>query len=154
MATDDARLKWIPVEDYAADMEIEPSELVSMILDGQLPGERQGNRWYVSAPLVQLVHPNAASDTGLLKIAACRLGCYVTAGRGELGIPLRFTDPGRPAALAALNAAMASDTPPDLPVEIHLDGEHLKIDSSLWGDLSAALMEYQTLMDPSVEGLQ
>ncbi len=153
MATDDGRAKWIPVEEYAADAEILPSELVSMILDGKLPGERHGNRWYVAAPLVQLVHPDDSDDTALLRIAACRLGCYVTAGRGELGIPLHFADPGRPAALATLNAAMATERPPDLPVEIYLNGEHFMIDSSLWGDLGAALVEYQTLMDPSVEGL-
>jgi hypothetical protein len=153
MASDDASLKWIPVEDYAADMDMPASALVRMILDGQLPGEREDNRWYVTAPLIHLMHPDESSATEILKIAACRLGSYVTAGRGELGIPLRFTDPGRPAALAALQAAIALDTPPDLPVEIHFNGECFRIDCSLWGDLSAALVEYQTLMDPSIEGL-
>ena len=154
MATDDTPLKWIPVEEYASDAEMTPSELVSMILDGQLPGERRGNRWYVAAPLVRLVHrDDLAGNTALLIIAACRLGRYVTAGRGELGVPLRFADPGRPAALAALNAAMVRDTPPDMPVEIFLNGEHLLIDSSLWVDLGASLLEYQTLMDSAIEGL-
>jgi hypothetical protein len=108
----------------------------------------------VAAPLVQLVHPDESkNDAALLKIAACCLGSYVTAGRGELGIPLRFADPGRPAALAALKAAMATTTPPILPVEIHLNGEYFSIDSSLWVDLAAALVEYETLTDPSIEGL-
>jgi hypothetical protein len=107
----------------------------------------------VAAPLVQLVHPDAAGDTAWLKISACRLGCYVTAGRGELGIPLRFADPGRPAALVALNAAMAARTPPQMPIEVYLNGEHFMIDSSLWVDFGAALVEYQTLMDPWIEEL-
>lgn len=153
MTTNDGRAKWIPVEEYAATAEMPSSELVSLILDGQLPGERHGNRWYVAAPLVELVHPEGSSSTALLKIAACRLGCYVTAGRGELGIPLRCGDPGRPAALAALNTAIETNMHPELPIEIYLNGEHFMIDSSLWVDISSALIEYQTLMDPSVEGL-
>jgi hypothetical protein len=151
MATEDGHLKSIPVENYAADVGMLASELVSLILDGKWPAERREDRWYIAAPLVQLVHPDDSDDTGLLKIAACRLGCYVTAGRGELGIPLRFADPGRPAALVALNAALSKETSPELPVEIHLNGEHLLIDSSLWVDLGAALVEYETLMDPSIE---
>lgn len=142
--------KWIPVEDYAADADLKPSELVSMILDGELPGERQGNRWYVAAPLVVLVPGGSSDGAALLKISACCMGSYVTAGRGELGIPLRFDDPGRPAALDAINEAMTKV--PDLPVAIHLNGEHFLIDSSLWVDLGAALVEFKVLVDPTIEG--
>ena len=144
---------WIPVESYAEELGMPASQIVSLILDKDLPGERQGNRWYVAAPLVQLVLPNESSDAAFLKIAACHLGGYLTAGRGELQIPLRFDDHGRSAALAALNAAMATRTPPVMPVEVHLNGEFFSVDSSLWVDLGAALVEYQALMNPSIEGL-
>jgi hypothetical protein len=141
--------KSIPVEEYVAHSELHPSELVSMILDGVLPGELQGNRWFVARPLVVLEMPESARAAALMKVSAYRIGSYVTAGRGELGIPLRFDDPGRPAALDALNEAMTKV--PDLPVEIHLNGEHFHIDSSLWVDLGAALVEFQTLTDPTIE---
>lgn len=150
MATGNQSSQWISVEDYAANAELEPSEMVSIILDGNLPGERQGSRWYVAAPLVVLVPGESSDGTALLKIAACQMGSYVTAGRGELGIPLRFDDPGRPAALAAINEAMTKV--PTLPVEIHLNGEYFHIDSSLWADLGAALVEFKVLVDPTVEG--
>jgi hypothetical protein len=154
MATDDRRLKWISVEDYAHDAGMPPSELVSRILDGRLPGERQGNRWYVAAPNVVLVLPEtAAYDTAVLKICACCLGSYVTAGRGQLVIALRADDPGRRIALTALNAAIARDTPPTLPLEVVFNEESFLFDSSLWLDLAAALVEYQALMDPSLVGV-
>jgi hypothetical protein len=124
-----------------------------MILDGQLPGDRHGNRWYIKAPLVNLVHPDASTDTARLRISACRLGCYLTAGRGNLELPLAIDDPGRFAALAALKAAMNTDNPPEAPLDIHLNGMHFMVDSSLWLDLGAALVEYQTLTDPSIEEL-
>ena len=144
------RAKWVSVEEYAVDAGIQPSELVSMILDGGLSGERRGNRWYVARPLVVLEPTGSADGTALLKLAACRIGSYVTAGRGELGIPLRFEDPGRPAALEAINAAMQKV--PELPVEICLNGGHFLIDSSLWVDLGAALVEFDILMSPSIGG--
>jgi hypothetical protein len=145
METPDHSSKWIPVEDYAAEAGLHPSELVSMILDGALEGERQGIRWFVAQPLVVL---QSVADGGLLTISACCLGSYVTAGRGELSIPLRFDDPGRPAALVAIDAAM--EVRPELPVEIHLNGERYLIDSSLWVDLGAALVKFEALVDPSV----
>jgi len=92
MATEDGRLHWMPVEDHAAETGIPASELVSMILDGQLPGERHGNRWYVAAPLVQWVYPDPSNDTAHLKIAACRQRSCVTAGRANLESPLAFND--------------------------------------------------------------
>ena len=151
METGNQSSKWIPVEDYAADAGLQPSEVVSMVRDGGLPGERRGNRWYVAQPLVALEPSGSGPDTALLKIAACRIGSYVTAGRGELGIPLRFEDPGRPAALDAINAAMQKV--PELPVGICLNGEYFLIDSSLWVDLGAALVEFEILMSPSIGGL-
>jgi hypothetical protein len=143
--------KWIPVEEYAVDAEMTPGELIRRILAGELPGERHGNCWFVAAPLVVLVPGGATDGSDLLRIAACCIGPYVTAGRGELGISLRFSDPGWPAALASINSAMRRT--PVLPVEIWLNGEHFLVDSSLWVDLGAALVEYQILMDPSIEGL-
>ena len=137
--------KWISVEEYAADAELHPSELVSMILDGRLPGERQGDRWYVAAPLVLLEPTQSDDGTALLTLSACCIGSYVTAGRGSLQIPLRFFgDPGRAAALATLNAAI--EEVPNLPVAITLNGEHFHVDSSLWVDLGAALVEFESLM--------
>src|ERR1700744_5145078 len=116
--------RWIPVEDYAAEAGMPPSELVSAIIDGNLPGERQGDRWYVAAPLVELVPPGGLDDDiAFLKISACRMGCYVTAGRGDLEIPLRFDDPGRLAALTAFDSAMSSGVPPETPLAISLNGE-------------------------------
>lgn len=150
MTTDNHSSRWIPVEDYAAETDLEPSVLVSMIIDGDLPGERQGNRWYVARPMVVLEPPAGTQDFAMLKISAFRVGSYVTAGRGEFDIPLRFDDPGRPATLAAINEAMTKV--PDLPVEIRLNGEYFHIDSSLWVDLGAALVEFETLMDPTIEG--
>ncbi len=143
--------KWISAEEYAVDGKMTASEVISLIIDGKLRGERHGNRWFVGAPLVVLVQAGRPGGADLLKVSACCIGPYVTAGRGELGIPLRFSDPGWPAALAAINTAM--QTPPRLPVEIWLNGEHFLVDSSLWVDFGAALVEYQILMDPSIEGL-
>jgi hypothetical protein len=151
MSSDRESSKWIPVEEYALESEMLPSELVSMIVDGELPGERRGNRWFVAAPLVVLIPGGAADGADLLRISACCLGSYVTAGRGELGIPLRFSDPGWPAALAAVNAGMGAP-PAELPVEIWLNGEHFLVDSSLWVDFGAALVEFETLVDPTIEG--
>jgi hypothetical protein len=135
---------WMSVEDHSLDAGVSPSELVSMILDGHLPGERRGNRWYVAAPLATLVPGGAEDGSHLLKIAAYRIGSYVTAGRRELRIALRWGDPGPAAALAQVTAAMEST--PVLPVEVCLNGETLLIDSSLWLDLGAALVEFETLM--------
>jgi hypothetical protein len=143
--------KWIPVEEYAVDAEMPARELIRMIVDDELRGERHGNRWRVVAPLVALVPTGAVDRTYLLKGSACRIGPYVTAGRGELGTTLRFCDPSRPAALAAINTAMQA--PAELPIEIWLNGERFLVDLSLWVDLGAALVEYQTLMDPSIEAL-
>jgi hypothetical protein len=142
--------QWIPVEDYVADPPLHPSELVSMILDGDLIGERRGDRWYLAVPLVMILSPESACGTAVLSIAACRIGHYVTAGRGEIRIPLRVDDPVLPVTLAALNEAMMKA--PDLPVEIHLNGEYFLVDSSLWVDLRAALIEIQTPMDHVIEG--
>ena len=145
METPNPSSKWIPVEDYAADAGLHPSELVSMILDGVLAGERQGSRWFVARPLVVL---QSVADGELLTISACRFGSYVTAGRCEISIPLRFDNPGRPAALVAIDAAM--EARPELPVEINLNSERYLIDSSLSVDLGAALVEFEALVDPSV----
>ena len=143
--------RWISVEDYALDAEILPSELVSRIVDGELPGRRHGNRWFVATPLVVLKQGGAAEGTDFLKISACCIGRYVTAGRGELSIPLRQSDPGRSAALAAINAAIRMI--PELPLELWLNGEHFLVDSSLWADFGAALVEYETLIDRRIERL-
>jgi hypothetical protein len=151
MATGKQSSQWIAVEEYALDTKIPHSELVRMIVDGELPGKRQGNRWFVASPLVMLIAGGAADGAELLKISACCIGAYVTAGRGELGIPLRFSDPGRPAALAAISTAMRT-LPAELPVEIWLNGEHFLVDSSLWLDFGAALVEYEALMNPTIEG--
>ncbi len=151
METDHQLRKRIPVEAFATDAGLESSDLVSLILDGKLAGERHGNRMYVAAPLVTLNPDGFPDGSPLLRVSACRIGCYVTAGRGELGILLRFADFGRPAALAALQDAMQK--PVDLPAEIHLNREYFLIDSSLWVDFSAALIELQTLTDPSMQGV-
>jgi len=139
------------VEDYAAVAGIKSGELIQMIVDGSLPGEYREGDWFVARPLVVLEHPSEAESCAWLKISACRLGSYVTAGRGELGIPLRFDDPGRPAARVALEEAMTKR--PVLPIEIYLNGEYFLVDSSLWRDLSAALFEYDVLVDPSIMGV-
>ncbi len=149
MSTTQQAPQWIPVEDYAADAGMDPRELITLIMNGSLPGKRLGDYWFVARPLVVLEQPTTMNDVGWLKISACRMGSYVTAGRGELRIPLRFDDPGRPAALRALQKAMKAK--PVLPLAIWLNGEHFLIDSSLWVDLSAALVEYQVLTDSSSE---
>ncbi len=151
METDHQLRKRIPVEAFATDTGLESSELVSLILDGKLAGERHGNRRYVAAPLVTLIPDGFPDGSALLRVSACRISCYLTAGRGELGIPLRFADFGRPAALVALQEAL--DRPVVLPVEIHLNREYFLIDSSLWVDFSAALIEFQTLTDPPMQGV-
>jgi hypothetical protein len=38
-----------------------------------------------------------------------------------------------------------------LPLEIHLNGQRFLVDSSLWVDVSVALVEYQMAVDPSIE---
>lgn len=126
-----------------------------MIRTGALPGRKIAGRWFVAPPLVRLEYPNTEDPTtGLLRISACKLGSWVTAGRGELGIPLSVDDPGRAAALQHLNAAIRKRAP-GLPVAVHLSGEGYLFDSSLWVDLGAALVEFDVLMgaDPRSDSL-
>jgi hypothetical protein len=139
--------KWIPVEKYAADVDFAPSEIVSLILDGVFEGRRVGNLWYVAKPLVSVEHPDQNNTaSGLLKISACKIGRYVTAGRGELGIPLHFADGEADVVLKKIDRAMKKR--PVMPLEVVLGGESFIVDSSLWVDLGAALLEFKILNDP------
>ncbi len=61
--------RWIPVEEYASDAGCPPSELVSLILDGALPGRRFDLRWYVAGPLVTLERAEpAVFERGQLRL--------------------------------------------------------------------------------------
>ena len=142
--------QWIPAEDYARQAAFAPSEIVSFILDGALEGQRVGNRWYVSHPLVCLELPDPNDlESAVLKCSVCKIGEYVTAGRGELVIPVRLNDPGVATARATLESAMQKRV--ELPVCLHLNGERFAFDSSLWFDLCAALVEFAALNDPFIE---
>ena len=144
---------WIADKDYAVQAAMAPEDLVGLIRNGALPGEQRDGCWYVASPSVVLQLPDdSGSDDALLRVAAYCLGIYVTEGRGELRIPLRFGDPGRAAALDAINSAIASGKAPELPIEVWLNEEHFLVDSSLWVDLGAALVEYATLLGESHEG--
>jgi hypothetical protein len=79
-------------------------------------------------------------QTAYLTIAACRLGPYLTAGRGQLVIGLQLDDAAPAHALARLNEAMTKV--PELPLALELAGQRLLVDSSLWCDLAAALFEF------------
>jgi hypothetical protein len=137
---------WIPVEDYVADTEIRASELVSLIIDGHLPGGRFGGRWFLEPPVVALVPPiDASGDTAKLIMSVCRMGSYLTAGSSGLPISLGLDDPGARGSLDALLEAMRHD--PTLPVEIELTGRRFCVDSSLWLELSAALVELDILQN-------
>ncbi len=134
--------EWFTAEDYAADLGITPSEVISMILDGALTGERCGDRWYVIQPVVVVLELGRDGEV-LLRISACRIGSYVMAGREQLCIPLRSADLGRVAALVAIEDAMRSA--PELPIAILLNGEEFLVDASLWLEMSAALAEFETM---------
>jgi hypothetical protein len=66
-------------------------------------------------------------------------------------LALRLDDPGPLRALATLNEAMTRAT--GLPLTLELSGERLLIDSSLWCDLAAALVEFDVLQNGCIEEL-
>ena len=63
----------------------------------------------------------------------------------------RLEDAGPLRALATLNEAMTRV--PELPLTLELAGERLLIDSSLWCDLAAALVEFDVLQNGCIEEL-
>lgn len=75
---------WRPVEELAAKWDVSVSEVMSLILDGDVEGKRFAYRWYVVRPVVTLHYPDPG-DRGhaQLHFRACRLGNYLTATRGN-----------------------------------------------------------------------
>lgn len=141
---------WIPLETHAAEVGIAAEILLRYINDGRLEGGRFSNGWYVAPPLVTLEPPTIADDqTARLTLCVCRLGPYLTAGRGRHVIPLRLDDAGPLRALPVLDEAMTRV--PELPLTLELAGKRLLVDSSLWCDLAAALVEFDLLQNGCIE---
>jgi hypothetical protein len=132
---------WMSVERFSTERGVRPSETVSQVLDGGLQGMRYYDRWYVARPLVTLHYPNPDDNTvAELRLLACRLGRYLTAARGEVVIPLRSDDPDKEPTLSKL-LDIHLDPPPD-PATIRLAGQDWIVDSSLYADLSSAILEF------------
>lgn len=72
-------------------------------------------------------------STGVLEISACRLGCYLTAGRGKVRIPVS-DGPEFRRAISDLMSARDYEA-----AEIVLDRELWIVDSSLKADVITAL---------------
>ena len=143
---------WIALDTHASRVGIAAEILLRWIMDGRLEGGRFSDGWYVAPPLVTLEPPTPAGDqTAHLTLSACRLGPYLTAGRGRHMLALRLEDAGPLRALATLNEAMTRV--PELPLTLELAGERLLIDSSLWCDLAAALVEFDVLQNGCIEEL-
>jgi hypothetical protein len=137
---------WMTVEDFAASLERPPSELVSQVLDGALEGLRYKDRWYVARPKVTVHYPDPQDkSTAELRLLACRMGSYLTAGRGEVVIPLRYEDPDKDDALTRLTEL--AQEPPEEPAKVRLAGRTWILDSSLYADLSSAILAFDVEHD-------
>jgi hypothetical protein len=143
---------WIPLDIDAARVGIHAEILLRWIKDGRLEGARFSDGWYVAPPLVTLEPPTTADDqTARLTLCVCRLGPYLTAGRGRYVIALQLDDPAPSHALARLNEAMRRI--PELPLTVKLAGQRLLVDSSFWCDLAAALVGFDVLQNDCIEEL-
>lgn len=143
---------WISLNTQASRVGIAAEILVRWIKDGSLEGGQFSDGWYVAPPLVSLEPPTSANDqTARLTLCVCRLGPYLTAGRGRHVIALGLNDAGPLRALAAVKDAMTRA--PELPLTLELAGEPLLVDSSLWCDLAAALVEFDVLQNGCIEEL-
>lgn len=137
---------WMTVEDFSASFDRLPSEAVSQVLDGLLDGLRYQDRWYVARPRVTVRYPNPEDKaTAELCLLACRLGAYLTAGRGEVVIPLRYDDPDKDDTFTRLTDLALC--PPEEPAKIKLAGQTWILDSSLYADLSSAILAFDVEHD-------
>lgn len=144
---------WIAAETYAAEAGIALEIVVRWIRSSQLEGGCFGQVWYVAPPLIAVEFPSDPKiQTVRITISACRLGPLLSAGRAKHVFAVDLNDERTSVALAALNEAMCK--PPLLPLAIELGGEHLLIDSSLWCDLGAALVEIEVLRKGRVNSLE
>lgn len=149
MSQSDPPERWIPLDTEASRVGIAAEILLNWIKGGQLAGDQFSDGWYVAPPLVTLEPPTTAdSQTARLSLCVCRLGPYLSAGRGRHAIALRLDDAGPLRALEALEEAMTSV--PELPLTLELAGQRLLVDSSLWCDLAAALVEFDVLQNGSI----
>lgn len=133
---------WRPVEALASEWGAPVSEIVSLILDGAVEGKRSGNRWYVLRPVVTLHYPNPADRRHAeLRLRTCRLGNFLTAGRGELVIPIHRGDPGLAGAIAP--AWKLARSKPQRAATVRLGAQEWIIDSTLVLDLGRCLLSFQ-----------
>ena len=152
MSQTDPPPDWVPLDRYASQVSIAAEILLRWIKDGRLEGGQFLGGWYVAPSLVTLDPPTGAEDpTVRLTLCVCRLGPYLTAGRARLVIDLRLEDAEPLVALATLKKAMTRV--PQLPLPLHLGAERLLVDSNLWCDLSAALVEFDVLQNGCIEEL-
>ena len=139
---------WMMVEDFAVDVGLDYDEVLAAVRAGSLDGFFAGGRWFVEMPLVRLqTRPDLTESGAWLEIAACVLGNYVTAGRGQCLIRLGDDLDSIRAAIDRLNTALTSA--PELPLTLTINGSEYLFDSSLWVDLGAALIEFVELVVPS-----
>lgn len=132
---------WRPAEELASEWAIPTSEVVSLILDGDVEGKRFEYRWYVPRPTVNLYYPDPDDRRHAeLHFRCCRLGNYLTAGRGEMIVPIRHGDPGLEEALALAWEIDASKPPK--AAGMRLGCKEWIVDSTLSLDLGRRLLEF------------
>jgi hypothetical protein len=132
---------WRPVEELAAEWDAPVSEIMSLILDGDLEGRRCDYRWYVVRPVVILQYPdpNDRSEAEL-RFRALRMGNYLTAGRSELVVPIRHGDVG---VREALDLAWGIDeSKPPMAATVRFGSQDWVVDASLSRDLARCLLSF------------
>ena len=139
-------LRWMPADELARRRGVPVSDIVTLAMNGQIEACRQGDRWYVERPLVWAYYPDPTDVTRAeLKVFALALGCYLTAARRMVTIPLRRDDPDREQSLETLCDALQG-APPE-PVPFRLAGRDFLVDSSLHLDLATALVDFDARYD-------
>jgi len=139
----DAPIRWTRAETYAQETRSTRDAVVAKILDGQLNGVVIDSHWYVLDFLVNVERPDPAHpEQGRLVMAARRNGDNYTAACGRVALELHFDSDEVATALHALMPDLLAPLP-DAPVSVTLGGHSLTVDTSLRGDLAAALVEWQ-----------
>ena len=132
---------WRPVEELADEWDAPVSEIMSLILDGNLEGKRFDYRWYVVRPVVTLHYPDPADRSQAeLRFRALRMGSYLTAARSELVIPIRHGDVG---VKEALDLAWGIDeSKPPMVATVRFGSQDWVVDASLSRDLARCLLSF------------
>lgn len=143
---------WSSAKAHARETGNPAAQLIQWMRAGALEGAELADGWYLAPPLVSLEFGTTGECAVVDFIfGACRMGPYLTAGRGRQVIALQLDDPEPLRVRAALDDAMTR--PPVLPLSIELGGHQWLIDSSLWCDLAAALVSFEVLETGAIDGM-